>query len=67
MRGTFTRDAHIPPSHLKFALLGNKTQACGDQASLYKCFLTKAYQGVAVDVAHMFLGVTCPPFFSIST
>jgi hypothetical protein len=65
--GTLTRDAHTPPPHLKFALLANKTQVCGDQASLCKCSLTKSYQGVVGDAAHMFSGVTCPSFFSIST
>jgi hypothetical protein len=62
----FTRDAHIPPPHLKFALLGNKTQVCGDQASFCK-FPHQIFRSVAVDEAHMFLGITCPPFLSIFT
>ena len=40
---------------------------CGDQASFCKCSLTQAYLGVAADVAHMFVGMTDPSFFSIST
>jgi hypothetical protein len=40
---------------------------CGDQASFVKFSLAKTYQGVVGDAAHMFLGVTSPSFFSIST
>jgi hypothetical protein len=37
----YDRYAHIPPPHFKFALLDNKTQVCGDQASFCKCSLNK--------------------------
>jgi hypothetical protein len=37
----FTHDAQISPPHLKFALLSNKTQVCGDQAPFCKCSLNK--------------------------
>jgi hypothetical protein len=63
----FTQDAHIPPPHLKFALPGNKTQVCEDQASFCKYSFTKTYQDATTDVAHMFLGIIYSSFFSIST
>jgi hypothetical protein len=63
----FTREAHIPPRHLEFALPSNEIQVCGDQASFVNVPSPKSYQSVVVDVAHMFLGITCPPFFSIFT
>jgi hypothetical protein len=65
---SFTRDAHIPPPHLKFALMSNKTQVCGDQASFRSLSLTKkTYQSVVLDVAHMFVGIIYPSFFLVST
>jgi hypothetical protein len=57
--------SHISP-HLEFALLSNKTQVCGDQVSFVNVPSPKSYQSVVVDEAHMFLGIICPPFFSIS-
>jgi hypothetical protein len=43
------------PTYLEFALLRNKTQVCGVQASLHNCSLTKSYHGVVVGVSLMFL------------
>jgi hypothetical protein len=48
---------------MEFALLSNKTQVCIDQASHVNVPSPKSYQSVAVDVAHMFLGITCPSSF----
>jgi hypothetical protein len=62
-----TWDSYIPPPHLEFALLSNTTQVCEVQASLHNLSITKNYHGVVVGVALMFLGVTCPSFFVIST
>jgi hypothetical protein len=63
----FTRDAHISPPHLEFALLSNETQVCGDQAYFVNFPSPRSYHSVVVDVAHLFLGITYPTFFSIST
>jgi hypothetical protein len=63
---SFTLDAHIPPPHLKFALLRNKTQVCGDQASFRSHSLTKNWPKCC-SWAHMFVGIICPSFFLVST
>jgi hypothetical protein len=39
----FTRDAHIPPPHLEFALLSSKTQVCGDEAPFVNIPSPKSY------------------------
>jgi len=52
---------HIPPPHLEFA----KLQVYGVQVSFYSCSFIKAYHGVVVAVALMFVGVACPSFFLI--
>jgi hypothetical protein len=62
-----TQDAHISPPHLEFALLSNETLVCGDQASLVNVLSPKSSKSVVIDAAHMFLGIICPLFFSIST
>ena len=55
------RGTHIPPPHLEFA----KLQVYGVQISFCSCSFIKAYRGVVVDVALMFVGVVCPSFFLI--
>jgi hypothetical protein len=66
MKGTYLGSLHTSPT-LEFALLSDTTEVCGVQASLHDHYLTKNYQGVVVDVALMFLGVTYPLFFLIPT
>ena len=53
------RGTHIPPPHLEFA----KLQVYGVQVSFCSCSFVKAFRGVVVGVAHMFVGVACPSFF----
>ena len=52
------RGTHIPPPHLEFA----KLQVYGVQVSFCSCSFIKAYRGVVVGVAHMFIGVVYPSF-----
>ena len=47
------RGTHIPLPHLEFA----KLQVYGVQVSFCSCSFIKAYWGVVVGVAHMFVGV----------
>jgi hypothetical protein len=61
LRKNFLWVTHIPPPHLEFAEL----QVYGVQVSFYSCSFIKAYRGVVVGVALMFVGVTCPSFFLI--
>ena len=44
-----------------------KLQVCGVQVSFRSHSLAKMYQDIVVGVALMFIGITCPLFFSIST
>jgi hypothetical protein len=48
MRGALLEMLTYPPPHLKFTLLGNKTQVCRDQASFLNVLSTKTYEGVVV-------------------
>ena len=57
----------MPPPHLEFALLGNKTQVCVVQVPFRSRPLSKTYQGVVVGVATMVVCVTCLLFLLIST
>ena len=66
MRETYL-GTHMPPPHLEFALLGNKTQVCGVQVYFRSCSLSKTYESVVAGIVPMFVGVTCPSFFFIST
>ena len=61
LRKNLLRGTHIPPPHLEFA----KLQVYGVQVSFYSCSFIKAYRGVVVGVALMFVGVACPSFFLI--
>jgi len=49
---------HIPPPHLEFA----KLKVYGVQVSFSSCSSIRTYRGVVVSVAHIFVGVACPPF-----
>ena len=49
---------HLPPPHLEFAEL----QVYGVQVSFCSCSFIKAYRGVVVGVAHIFIGVAYPSF-----
>ena len=61
LRNNLLLGTHIPPPHLGFA----KLQVYGVQVSFCSCSFIKAYRGVVVGVALMFVGVACPPFFLI--
>ena len=61
LRKNLLRGTHIPPPHLEFV----KLQVYGVQVSFCSCSFIKAYRGVVVGVALMFVGVTCPSFFLI--
>ena len=61
LRKNLLRGTHIPPPHLKFT----KLQVNGVQVSFRSCSFVKAYRGVVVGVANMFVGVVCPSFFLI--
>ena len=61
LRKNLFRGTHIPPPHLKFA----KLQVIGVQVPFCSCSFIKAYRGVVVGVALMFVGVACPSFFLI--
>jgi hypothetical protein len=52
-----------PPPHLEFALLSNVWSL----SFPHNHSLTRNYHGVVVSVALMFLGITYPSFFLIST
>ena len=59
LRKNLLRGTHIPPPQLKFA----KLQVNGVQVSFRSYSFVKAYRGVVVGVANMFVGVVCPSFF----
>ena len=61
LRKNLLQGTHIPPPHLEFA----KLQVYGVQVSFCSCSFIKAYRGVVVGVALMFVGVACPSFFLI--
>ena len=44
-----------------------KLQVCGVQVSFCSRSFVKTHRGVVVDVALMFIGITYPSFFSMST
>ena len=64
MDGTYS-GGHLPPLHLEFALLDNKTQVCEVQVIFRCCSFTKSFQGDVVGVAHV-IGVVYPLFSLIS-
>src|SRR6185312_7100083 len=61
LRNNLLRGTHIPSPHLEFA----KLQVYGVQVSFCSCSFIKAYRGVVVGVALMFVGVACPSYFLI--
>ena len=61
LRKNLLWDTHIPPPYLEFV----KLQVYGVQVSFCSCSFIKAYRGVVVGVALMFVGVACPSFFLI--
>ena len=61
LRKNLLRGTHIPPPHLEFA----KLQVYGVQVSFCSYSFIKAYRGVIVGVALIFIGIACPSFFLI--
>ena len=61
LRKNLLQGTHIPPPHLEFA----KLQVYGVQVSFCSCSFIKAYRGVVVGVALMFVGVAYLSFFLI--